>query len=129
MEKKIIEPKELWNTFPYGFSHGVLVEGKKILFIAGQGGIAKDGKVVSDEFNIQCKVAFEAIASVLKEAGGSFKNIVYIQAFFTNIENLSSYTEISKQYFGNEFPAQVVIEVKRLALPEMKIEIQAIAVL
>jgi len=128
MERYAIAPKALWKTEGFGFSHGILVEGKKILLISGQSGIDKDGKVI-EGFEAQCKMAFDSIGEVLKEAGGSFHNVVKINGYLTDMTDLMSFGKIASKYFGSELPAQTIIEVKGLALPGMIVEIEALAVL
>ena len=61
----------------YGFAHGILVqEGNKMLFLSGQNGIDKEGKVVSKDFESQCTKAYQNIASIVAAAGGSLANVV-----------------------------------------------------
>jgi 2-iminobutanoate/2-iminopropanoate deaminase len=129
MDRKTIAPSSLWKTDDFGFSHGVLSEGKKVLFISGEAGIDKDVKVV-EGFESQCKLAFESIDAVLKEVGASFHNVVKINGYFVDLQkNLTAYGSIAAQYFRGEHPAQTLIEVKGLALPGMQIEVEATAVL
>jgi enamine deaminase RidA (YjgF/YER057c/UK114 family) len=129
MERKTISPSSLWKTEPFGFSHGVISEGKRVLFISGEAGIDKDVKVV-EGFESQCKLAFESIEAVLKEAGASFHNVVKITGYLTDLQkNLATFGSIAAQYYKGDFPAQTLIEVKGLALPGMQVEIEAIAVL
>ena len=129
MERKTISPDSLWKSEVFGFSHGILVEGKKMLVISGQAGISKDIKVV-EGFGAQCKLAFDSIDAVLKQAGASFHNVVKITGYFTNLQNnLMEFGSIAGGYFKGELPAQTLVEVRALALPGMEVEIEALAVL
>lgn len=129
MDRKSVAPNSLWKTEVFGFTHGVLTEGKKVLFISGESGIDRDAKVV-EGFESQCKLAFDSIDAVLKEVGASFHNVVKINGYLLDLQkNLASYGSIAAQYFRSEHPAQTLVEVKGLALPGMQIEIEAVAVI
>jgi len=129
MERRSIAPNSLWKSETFGFSHGILVaEGKRMLVISGQAGIDKDIKVV-DGFEAQCRLAFESIDAVLKEAGASFRNVVKINGYLTDLQkNLMAYSGIAAEYFKDNHPAQTLVEVRALALPGMQVEVEATAI-
>lgn len=129
MNRKTISPTALWKTDAYGFSHAILSEGKKILMISGQAGIDKDRRVINGSFQDQCKMAFDSIDLILKDVGGNFHNIIKLNAYFVDMNNLPTFGEIAKEYFKGEHPAQTVVEVKSLALPGMLVEVEAMALL
>ncbi len=54
---KLVNPKSL--PAPIGFNHGVLVEGKKILFLAGQNGANQRSEIVSEDFTVQFEWALK----------------------------------------------------------------------
>jgi enamine deaminase RidA (YjgF/YER057c/UK114 family) len=129
MDRKTIAPDSLWKSETFGFSHGILVEeGKRILVISGEAGIAKNIQVI-EGFEPQCRLAFESIRAVLKDAGASYHNVVKITGYLTNLQkNLISFGTIAAEYFDGEHPAQTLVEVRALALPGMEVEIEALAI-
>jgi enamine deaminase RidA (YjgF/YER057c/UK114 family) len=129
LERKTIAPPSLWKSEMFGFSHGIFAEGRKILLISGQAGIDREVKVVQG-FGAQCKLAFESIDAILKEAGATFHNVVKLTGYLTDLQkNLMEYSSIAAHYIKGEYPAQTLIGVKELALPGMEVEIEAIALI
>ena len=126
MPKTILEPKGVWKSEHFKFSQAV--RSGDMLYLAGQTGIDPSGKVVPGGFKEQTKEAFRNIERILEESGGSFKDVLRLTAYFTDMNNLGAYTEIMNEVSGGkDFPAQTVIEVKSLALKELEVEIDAIA--
>ena len=54
---------------PSGYSNGVLADGGKLLFIAGQIASDENRKIVSDDFVEQFDKALENVIAVLNAAG------------------------------------------------------------
>src|SRR5215831_3878935 len=76
MSRKTIQPKSSNDPRPR-YSQGILTEGGKVLFIAGQTASDKDGNVVGKgDIKAQTRQVFENIKAVLEAAGGSFDNVV-----------------------------------------------------
>lgn len=65
---------------------------------------------------------------ILRSAKASMENIAKLTVYLTDIKDLQRYSEVMKRYFKKGLPAQTAVEVSRLALPELKIEVEAIAV-
>jgi len=130
LNKQTISPSDIWDPKAYGFAHGILVqEGKKMLFLSGQNGIDKEGKVVSEDFESQCNKAYENIGSIVSAAGGSFTNIVRVTAYVTDIKNSDAFVKISSKFFKGDLCSQTLIEVRALAFPELNVELEAIAII
>lgn len=128
MGKSIISPKKVWDSKPYSFSQGVACSGKRIIFVAGQVGIDPSGKIVSENIEEQAEQAFKNMQQILKAAKASMENVAKLTVYLTDIKDLQQYTEVMKKYFKKGLPAQTAVEVSRLALPELKIEVEAIAI-
>jgi 2-iminobutanoate/2-iminopropanoate deaminase len=128
MVKKVLNPKKVWNSKTYAFSQGIACSGKRMIFIAGQVGIDPSGKIVGEDVEEQTKQAFKNMKQVLKDAEASMENVAKLTVYLTDIGALRRYSEVMHTYFKKSLPAQTAVEVSRLALPELKIEIEAIAV-
>ncbi len=132
MERKIINPPQL--PAPRGFSHGILVDGGKILFLAGQDGSGSDGKIVSPgNLVAQFQQVLQNLKAVLEEAGGSLKDIVKLNLFVLSrddyVANLKPLGEVYRSYLGSHYPVMGLFEVRALFNKEALIEIEGLAVL
>jgi 2-iminobutanoate/2-iminopropanoate deaminase len=130
MRKEILAPAKVWDSKTLGFAHGISVEeGKKLVFISGQNGIDLKGKVVSDDFAAQCRKAYENLVEILANAGGKLSNVVRLTAYVTDIKDADSFVKITAEFFKGELCSQTLVEVSALAFPELKVELEATAVL
>ncbi len=128
---KVVNPKALPD--PVGFNHGVLVEGKKILFLAGQNGANQRSEIVSDDFTVQFEWALRNLLEVLKEAGGKPEQLGLMNIYVTDREEYGRARPLIgalwKKHLGRHYPACAMIEVKGLWDPRAKVELEGIAVL
>jgi enamine deaminase RidA (YjgF/YER057c/UK114 family) len=128
---RVINPKSL--PAPVGFNHGVLMEGTKILFLAGQNGANQRSEVVSDDFTAQFEAALKNLLEVLKEAGGQPEQLGLMNIFVTDREEYgrarAAMGVVWKRHLGRHYPASAMFEVKGLWDPRAKVELEGIAVL
>ncbi|MDA4124219.1 MAG: RidA family protein [Thaumarchaeota archaeon] len=129
MKRRAIAPPSIFNSDPYGFSQGILAEGgKRILFISGQLAADKEGNFVGGTFREQCQMALDGIAAVLNESGMANQNVMKITAYVTDMKGtIEEFTELTKQFFSDGFPASTLVETKGLAFPGQVVEIEAVA--
>jgi enamine deaminase RidA (YjgF/YER057c/UK114 family) len=113
-----------------GFSHAWRVDGaQSVIFLAGQGPVTADGQVLEGDFESQARLTFENMQEVLRQAGATFDSVVKLTAYFTDISNLRDYGRVRNEFIVGNSPASTALEVAKLALPGMTIEVEAIAVL
>ena len=65
---------------------------------------------------------------MLEASGAHFKDIVKLNTYVTTMEFIPVYRELRQSYFGDHYPASTLIKVAGLVLPELLIEIEAVAV-
>ncbi|HEU4338897.1 MAG TPA: RidA family protein, partial [Planctomycetota bacterium] len=127
----VVNPKSL--PAPVGFNHGVLIEGGKILFLAGQNGANQGSEIVSDDFTAQFEAALENLLAVLKEAGGKPEQLGLMNIYVTSREEYGGARKaigsVWKKHLGRHYPACAMFEVKGLWDPRAKVELEGIAVL
>ena len=111
-EKRIIRPA---GVPPSGnWSHGILVDGT--LYISGQGGEDKDGKI-PQSFEAEVKQALENIGAVLKEAGMSPADVVSVQVYLTDGAMFQRMNTVYTGYFKDPRPTRTTVVVAGLVGP------------
>ena len=131
MSVRMINPESLGA--PRGYSNGVLTDGGRLLFIAGQIGWDENQNIVSDDLVQQFDRALANVIAVVNEAGGTASQIARLILYVTDKDEYrSKMKEIGERYrarMGKHFPAMVLVEVKSLLEDRAKIEIEGTAVL
>jgi enamine deaminase RidA (YjgF/YER057c/UK114 family) len=125
-------PDALFNPTPYGFSHlAVVPGGSKLVFVAGQGGEEnKEGKLSTD-FRTQVQHALNNIKIALQTQQLSMKSVVKVTTLVVNhdAEKLNIIIdEFTKMWPDKKFPVNTLIPVPRLALDNMQVEVDAVAI-
>ena len=85
------------------------VEAGGFVFISGQASVDKDGKIITDSFENECRRSFENVASILKAAGLSFRDVVQVRNYVAHQEDLARFNEIYKEYFSEPYPARTTL--------------------
>ena len=126
-EKKAINPPEysLPGAPSLPFSPGILVDGT--LYVAGQvGRNLKTGEIPA-KFEDEVKLCLADIEIVLKAAGMSFKDVVSVQVYLTDIDLFSRMNAVYAEIFKDPRPARTTVGVSKLAAPTAHVEITVTA--
>jgi 2-iminobutanoate/2-iminopropanoate deaminase len=118
------------NRAPAGYSNIVEVRGGRTLCISGQVFVDAEGKLVGPaDLKAQTKQVFANIDARLKEVGASFRNVVKLNYYVTDANDIQSIRDARDAYVDREHPpASSLVVVKRLVREEYLIEVDAIAV-
>ena len=118
----------MWDPGAQLLSQCVVVRDvERTLYLSGQTAITADGSFAGvGDVDAQIRLSFENIRLILDAAGGALDNVVKLTVYF---RDLDIYTGILGELFPETRPAQTVVEVARLAMPELLVEIDAVAVL
>ena len=111
------------------YSHVVAVEGKRLIFIAGQVARDREGNVVGKgDMGAQIRQVGENIKAGLAAAGATLSDLVKTTTFVTDIEEFFKYVDVRAEYFAPGMPTSATLEVRRLSHPDFMVEIEAMAV-
>ena len=129
MARKTIQPKTL-NDPRARYSQGILNEGGKLLFVAGQTASDQAGNVVGKgDIKAQTKQVFANLKAVLEEAGGTLDDLVMTTTYITDREYREGYNEVRRGLYKKDPPTSTLVIVKGLAHPDYLIEIAGVAVI
>jgi enamine deaminase RidA (YjgF/YER057c/UK114 family) len=116
-------------SMPRGYTHVVDVPAGRTLYIAGQVAFDAQGNVVGkDDVRAQTEQTFRNLKTALESAGASFADVVKLNWYVRDMSQLGVYRDVREKFLGaGPRPASTLVEVKGLALPELLIEIEAVA--
>ena len=108
-------------------AHGVEVPaGARLLFTNGQVGTKLDGTTPESTAE-QAEVVFDRVKAVLAAAKMGLSDIVRLTVFLTDQKDVPTFVEVRDRVMGTHKPGAIILVVKGLARPELKIEIEAMA--
>jgi len=111
---------------PYLLSQGFRVG--DLVFVSGQAAIDEHGNIVGvGDFDAQAVQTFRNLSRVLEAGGSSLDRVIKVTIFLTSMANFGKVVELRREWFTPPYPADTIVEVSSLALPELEIEIEAIA--
>ncbi|WP_454739219.1 RidA family protein [Cupriavidus necator] len=98
------------------------------IWVSGQVGLDAQMKP-GEGMEAQARLAFEALKGILAAAGASLADIVELNTFHTALRrDLEAFTKVKDEYIPSRYPSWTAVGVSELALPELCIEIRAVAV-
>jgi enamine deaminase RidA (YjgF/YER057c/UK114 family) len=131
---KIINPDTLGK--PLGqYSQMTRVKASEFLFIAGQVGVDRDGKLVAvDDFDEQCIQTFANIEAALKSAGAGWENVVEFTTYLVHSQDIPKFMtfrlrEFPKMFPSGAYPPNTLLIIDRLVQESLLVEVQTVAAL
>ena len=116
---------------PTGYTHVVEVTGPmKTIFISGQIALDKNGSLVGGaDMKAQAEQVFKNLEAALAAAGATFKDVVKMNTYTTDMAQVQGIRDVRAKYFANVTPpASTLVQVVHLARPDLLLEIEVIAV-
>jgi enamine deaminase RidA (YjgF/YER057c/UK114 family) len=127
-QTRFINPAAL--SKPPGYTHVVEATAPaRIVYIAGQLGVDRDGKVVGG-LREQAVQTYENLKSALAAVGADFHHVVKFNNYLVDVKDLPVFREVRDSYLPPKHrPASTTIAISGLAREGARLEIEAIAVL
>ena len=99
-----------------------------LLFISGCAPVDEAGHLVGNgDVAVQARQVLTHIGTVLRHAGADFADVLKVTVYLLDADDRVAVNEVRKEFFGESRPASTLIEVRRLAVPGMVVEIDAVA--
>ena len=126
MPRRIHNPAEIHP--PPGYSHIAVATGSELAFVAGQAAIDQQFNVVGgDDLAAQTSKVMEHLGHALDEIGASWDDVVKATVYTTRPTEYEVIGQAMGEAMGGAAPpAQVLLGVTSLALPELLIEIELV---
>ena len=123
---RALSPSSIKSPFAR-YSHGIAVPaGHSLVFTSGQLGISADETIPSD-CEAQADLCFANIAAILAEDGMTLANVIRINAYVTDREDMQGYMRSRDRQFQGTPPASTLVIVKGFTRPEFLVEIEVVA--
>ena len=85
-----------------------------------------DGKLVApNDMQGQCRQVVSNLLDVMRAAGTNESKILKLSVFVTSIDEYLAAKDVWKVLYVNR-PASTLVEVRRLQMPEMVVEVEAV---
>jgi enamine deaminase RidA (YjgF/YER057c/UK114 family) len=111
------------------FYQGVIVNGGRLIYLAGQVANHPDGSVAGvGDLAQQAQKVYENIGHILQAAGATPGSAVKETTWVLNIEAWREHgTPVRRAFYAGDYPASTLVEIPGLARPEFLVEIEVIA--
>lgn len=127
MKRIAYQPADVFVPAGKSYSHGVIVEAGRTLYVAGQTPRDTQGNIVcKGDAAGQTRQTLENMKKVIEGAGGRMEDVAKTTVFITDIKNREAVGRVRQEFFAGEPPANTLLVVAGLADPAFLVEIEAI---
>jgi enamine deaminase RidA (YjgF/YER057c/UK114 family) len=130
MTHTIVNPAGLHDPAPFGYSHTATIPaGSELVLVSGQYGSGTDGAVVSPDFSEQVRRAFHNLRAALAAHGLDLTHVVQLRTYVVGLDGakLGAIAQAVQAGCGATPPTQTVLGVAGLAMPDILVEVEAVA--
>jgi enamine deaminase RidA (YjgF/YER057c/UK114 family) len=126
--KPLLEKFNVENH-PGDFHQGVIVNGGRLLYLAGQVANNPDGSVAGvGDWRRQAEKIYENIGHLLRAAGATAASAVKETTWVLSIDSWRQHgAPVRRDFYKRDYPASTLVEIPGLARGEFRAEIEVIA--
>jgi enamine deaminase RidA (YjgF/YER057c/UK114 family) len=127
MKRTAYQPPDVFAPAGKSYSHGIIVEAGKTLYVAGQTSRDAQGNVVcKGDAAGQTRQLLENMKKVVEGAGGRMEDVAKTTVFITDIKDREAVGRVRQEFFKGDPPANTLLVISALADPAFLVEIEAI---
>lgn len=127
MRRTAYQPPDVFVPAGKTYSHGVIVEAGRTLYVAGQTSRDMQGNIVcKGDAEGQARQVLENLKKVIEGAGGRMENVAKTTVFITDLKYRDAVGRVRQEFFKGDPPANTLLVVSGLADPAFLVEIEAI---
>ena len=127
MKRTAYQPPDVFVPAGKTYSHAVIVEAGRTLYVAGQTPRDTQGNIVcKGDAAGQTRQTLENMKKVVEGAGGRMEDVAKTTVFITDIKYREAVGRVRQEFFKGEPPANTLLVVAGLADPAFLVEIEAI---
>jgi enamine deaminase RidA (YjgF/YER057c/UK114 family) len=117
---------------PFGdrFAHVARLDlaGGSLLMLSGQVSVDDTGTVLfPGDAAAQTGRIFEIAGGLLAAHGAGFADVLHLRTFLTSMDDLPAYGSVRRRFFPGTPPASTTVQVSRLFLPGLVLEVEVTA--
>jgi len=121
--ESIIRSKEAYESWHFAEATRV----GDTVWVSGQVGYDLQGEISADPRE-QARVAFENLAETLRIAGADLRDIVELKTYHADMADIDGFRSAKDHVITAPYPSWTVIGVQSLAVPAIRVEICAVAI-
>jgi enamine deaminase RidA (YjgF/YER057c/UK114 family) len=116
---------------PTGYTHVVEVTAGRPVYISGQVALDPSGELVGPgDVGAQARQVFENLRAALASVGAGFEQVVKLTVYLVDATQMPAVREVRDRYVDTARPpASTAVEVRRLVLDDLLVEVEAVAIL
>lgn len=127
MKRTTTQPEDVFVPAGKTYSHGVIVEAGRTLYVAGQTSRDAQGRVVCQgDAAGQTRQVLENMKKVIEGAGGRMDDVAKTTVYITDIKYREAVGKVRQEFFKGDAPANTLLVITALADPAFLVEIEAI---
>jgi enamine deaminase RidA (YjgF/YER057c/UK114 family) len=127
MKRTAYQPPDVFVPAGKSYSHGIIVEAGRTLYVAGQTSRDAQGNIVCQgDAAGQTRQVLENMKKVIEGAGGWMEDVAKTTVYITDITHREAVGRVRQEFFKGDPPANTLLVISGLADPAFLVEVEAI---